>query len=84
MDELQDYELQLLSQMVNWSTHQEMEQTRMIMYSVSAPYMKQKKKLHDFMPLPTDEEFEPAKPLEGDDLKAARERIMKAFNIEQK
>lgn len=83
MDELQDYELQLLSNMVHWATHQQMEQTRMLMYSVSAPYMKQKKKLHDFLPLSTDEEFEPAKPLEGEELKDARARIMQAFNIEK-
>ena len=79
MDEIEEYEVQLLADMVKWSTHQSMEQTRMLMYSISAPYMKHKKKLTEFLPLSTDEEIEKAKPLEGDDLKAARDIAMTAF-----
>lgn len=83
MDYAEEYEIQLLADMVQWSTHQSMEQTRMLMYSMAAPYMKQKKKLHEFMPLITDSEVEEQKPLEGDELKTAREMIKAAFNTQK-
>lgn len=83
MDEIQDYEIQLLSEMIPWSYKQSMEQTRMIMYSVTAPYMKHKKKITDFLPLYTDNEARERQKLEGDDLDATRKMIQKAFNIQK-
>ena len=80
MDECQEYEIQLLSEMLPWSTHQEMEQTRMLMYSICAPYMKHKKKLTEFFPLETDKR-DPIERLEGEELNEARNRIKQAFHI---
>lgn len=80
MDELQPYELQLFIDMLPWATHIQMEQTRMIMYSIAAPYMKQKKNIKDFLPLPTDHN-DTIERLEGDELKEARLRVQQAFKI---
>lgn len=83
MDECQEYEIQLLTEMLPWANRQSMEETRMLMYSVSAPYMKHKKKLTEFLPLSTDKDYydqEEAR-LEGEELKAAREKVKAAFNI---
>lgn len=82
MDECQEYEIQLLSEMLPWSTHQEMEQTRMIMYSVCAPYMKNKKKIAEFFPLVTDK-LDKAEPLKGEELKDVRNMIQQAFKIKK-
>ena len=82
MDELQPYESQLLIEMLPWATKQQMEQTRMLMYSFTAPYMKNKKKITDFFPLPTDK-TEPIERLEGAELDEARKRVQQAFNIQK-
>lgn len=80
MDEIQPYELQLLSEMTPWATRQGMEETRMLMYTFCAPYMKNKKKITDFYPLPTDVK-EPIERLEGEELKDVRARIQQAFKL---
>lgn len=80
MDECQEYEIQLLSEMIPWSTHQEMEQTRMIMYTVCSPYMKHKKKITEFFPLYTDK-IDKEEALKGEELEEARRRIQAAFKI---
>lgn len=83
MDECQEYEIQLLTEMLPWANRQSMEETRMLMYSVSAPYMKHKKKLTEFLPLSTDKDYydQVAEKLEGEELKNARDAIRQAFNI---
>lgn len=81
MDEIQSYEIQILTQNLHWANHQMMESNRMLMYTFSSPYMKNKKKLQDFMPLPTDHDEDEAKPLKGEELEAARNMIRSAFNI---
>ena len=81
MDELQEYEVQLLCEIIPWGSKISMEQTRMLMYSITAPYMKHKKKLTEFFPLYTDEERTKGEKLEGDNLNVAREMVQKAFNF---
>lgn len=83
MDEIEEYEIQLLSDMIPWSYKQSMEETRLLMYSITAPYMKHKKKITDFMPLYTDKEYKEQQKLEGGDLNATRAMIQKAFNIQK-
>lgn len=81
MDNLKDYELKLLIDNLQWATHQSMEETRLLMYSVSAPYMKVKKNIKNFFPLPTDETHKSdEKPLEGEELERVRNMIKSAFN----
>jgi len=54
MDELQDYELQLLIENICWSYKNEWEMSRLISYCAVAPYMKNKKDIDKMFPLPTD------------------------------
>lgn len=82
LDEIQEYEIQLLTEMVPWAHKQSMEETRMMMYTFSSPYMKQKKKITEFFPLPTDVN-EPVERLEGEELKDVRNMIKQAFKIEK-
>ena len=83
MDECQEYEIQLLCEMLPWANRQSMEETRMIMYSVSLPYMNHKKKLTEFISLSTDKDYydQEYTKLEGEDLRNARQMVQSAFNI---
>ena len=60
MDELQDYEIELLMSNIHYSYKNEWEMTRMIMYSEMLPYMKKgsDKKPKDILSLPTDDDYE--------------------------
>lgn len=80
MDYAYEYELRALCDDYIWASRQTMEQTRMIMYTFCAPYMKNKKKITDFYPLPTDVK-EPIERLEGEELKDVRSRIQQAFKL---
>ena len=56
MDDLKDWELGVLIDNISWSTKNEWEQARMIMYASLMPYMKKSsiKDVTDILPLPTD------------------------------
>lgn len=56
MDNLLDYELDLLCEQVKFAYKHEWEQTRYIVWSSLAPYMKGHKSPKDIFPLPTDED----------------------------
>lgn len=60
MDEIKDYEIELLMSNMHYSYKNEWEMTRMIMYSEMLPYMKKgsDKKPQDILSLPTDEDYE--------------------------
>jgi hypothetical protein len=57
MDDLKDWELELLIDNSIWSNKVSWEQTRMVMYSAVLPYMKKglNKTAKDLLPLPTDD-----------------------------
>ncbi len=57
MDEMQEWELHLISNMIPWAGKNSYEQTRLIMWSIAAPYFKkgQGKSPEQFFPLYTDE-----------------------------
>lgn len=79
MDEVREYELYMLLQMIPWANKQSMEETRLLLYAIAPP--KQKKSLDKFLPLPTDEKDEPPELLEGEKLSNARNAIKQAFGI---
>ena len=56
MDDLKDWELELLIDNISWSTKNDWEQTRMIMYASLVPHVKKGtiKEASDILPLPTD------------------------------
>lgn len=82
LDEIQEYEIQLLTEMVPWAHKQSMEETRMLMYMFYSHYVKHKKKITEFFPLPTDVN-EPVERLEGEELEDVRNIIKQAFKIEK-
>jgi len=57
MDDIMDYEIELLIKNIHWSNKVSWEQTRMVMYSSVLPYMKKglNKTAKDLLPLPTDD-----------------------------
>lgn len=59
MDELQEWELHLLANMIPWAHKADYEQTRLIMWSVLSPYFKKgvNKKPSDILPLATDSDY---------------------------
>ena len=77
MDELQDWEIRLLTKMQPWSFRQSMEETRLKLFMTTHH---KKKSLRAFLPLATDVE-EPLERLEGDELNDTRNRIRSAFNM---
>jgi len=58
MDEMQYYELEIMMDNVKYSNKETWEQTRMLMYSVLSPYLKDKHaKPKDIFPLMTDDDY---------------------------
>lgn len=79
MDRLQDYEVHLLIDYLPWCNKVDWEQTRMILWGVLSPYMKQKKTPEKILPLPTDNktlEYEKEKPLSDQQADEIRDKIM--------
>lgn len=79
MDRLQDYEVHLLIDYLPWCNKVDWEQTRMILWGVLSPYMKQKKTPENILPLATDNktlEYEKEKPLSDQQADAIRDKIM--------
>lgn len=68
MDDMKDWELELLLGNINYSHRNEWEMTRMIMYSAMAPYMKKgsNKSPKDILPLPTDDDYKATEDVERD------------------
>lgn len=78
MDRLQDYEVHLLIDYLPWCNKVDWEQTRMILWGVLSPYMKQKKTPEKILPLATDNktlEYEKERPLEDDVIEDMRQKI---------
>lgn len=94
MNDLKDWELELLLDNINWSTKNEWEQTRMIMYASLMPHMKKGsiKDATDILPLPTDQKFSTEKYTHDynisneqiDRLKRKSERLEKIFKEKKK
>lgn len=61
MNELQEWELYLLSDMIPWANKSAYEQTRLLMWSFLSPYFKkgQGKKPNEILPLVTDRDHVP-------------------------
>ena len=78
MDRLQDYEVHLLIDYLPWCNKVDWEQTRMILWGVLSPYLKQKKTPEKILPLATDNktlEYEKEKPLDDDVIEDMRQKI---------
>lgn len=78
MDRLQEYEVHLLIDYLPWCNKVDWEQTRMILWGVLSPYLKQKKTPDKILPLPTDNEkieYEKDKPLQEDEIERMRAQI---------
>ena len=61
MDEIQDWEISLLADNVNYGLKDEWNMTRWIVYSVLQPYLKKtdkQKSMTQLFPLPSDTEYE--------------------------
>ena len=60
MDDLRDWELDLLMTNIDYSHKHEWEMTRLQMYSSMIPYMKRgsSKTPKDILPLPTDDDYD--------------------------
>ena len=95
MNDLKDWELELLLDNISWSTKNEWEQTRMIMYASLMPHMKKGsiKDATDILPLPTDQKFSTEKynthdynisNEQIDRLKRKSERLEKIFKEKKK
>lgn len=56
MDDMQDYEIQTLSAMLDYVDYNEWRRTRMLYYAAVAPYMKRQQTPEKLMPLPGDDE----------------------------
>lgn len=82
MDSLQDYEVQILLEYVPWAQKQSYEQTRLLLWGVLSPYMKQKKTPEKLLPLATDKNIlEHEKALPEEQVNTIRKNIMKQYNI---
>lgn len=57
MDELQDYEIELLVGNIGWSYKQEWEMTRLNSYCSLSAFGKPKKSMTKMFPLPTDHDY---------------------------
>lgn len=75
MDRLQDYEVHLLIDYLPWCNKVDWEQTRMILWGVLSPYLKQKKTPEKILPLATDTMHEKEKPLSDDKIEDMRQKI---------
>lgn len=69
----------MLNGMIPWASKQSMEETRLLMYTFCSPYMKQKKKITDWLPLYTDHK-ETVECLEGEELDNVRNIITNIFS----
>lgn len=78
MDKAQEYEIHVLCENLPWANKQEMERLRMLMYSVTAPYMKkgQKKSLQEFLPLYTDDLEREERRLDDEEVNNIRKAIL--------
>ena len=54
MDEMELWEADLMYENLKYANSTDWETTRLLAYMMAAPYMKQKKSLTEFLPLPTD------------------------------
>jgi len=80
MDRMQPYEITLLSDMIPWASKIQAENTRLVMWSVLSPYMKNKPKtIEKFWPLITDIEQTKEKMLSDEQANKVREMIKKNF-----
>ena len=79
MDEIKQYEIHLLLEYIPYNSRLEMERTRMLMYSITAPYFKkgQRKSLHEFLPLPCDELEREKERLDVDEVNKIRNFLIK-------
>lgn len=59
MDNIMGYEIETLLDMLKYVNRHEWQQTRLMIYTFMAPYMKKgfKKDLEDILPLPFDKKF---------------------------
>lgn len=79
MDRLQEYEVHLLIDYLPWCNKIDWEQTRMILWGVLSPYLKNKKSPKDILPLETDNktlEYEKDEPLEDKNIDDIRNKIL--------
>ena len=82
MFRLQDYEIDDLLKYIPYSTKQSYEQTRLLLWGTLSPYMKNKKKPQDILPLATDKgEIERLKdkPMEDKKVDDIRQKILQQW-----
>ena len=78
MDNIQEYEVIMLQEMLPFANRQALEQTRLLMWSSLTPYLKNKSTTaKDLLPLLTDEDVNTE--LNEDELNDARSRISQVF-----
>lgn len=58
MDELQDYEIQTLSGMLEYVDYDEWRRTRILYHGIVSPYLKRPQSMTKMMPLPGDDDQE--------------------------
>lgn len=79
MDNMQQYEIQSLVDMIPWAKRQSLETTRLLLWGSIAPYLKKNKTAQQLMPLVTDNANieEPIDEIKVDNI---REQIQKIWN----
>ena len=80
MDSLQVYEVGLLVDMIPWSAKQSYEQTRLLLWGVLSPYLKQKKSPKQILPLVTDI-VHTEKALPDEELNELRTKIQNIYSL---
>lgn len=83
MDEIQDYEIQTLSEYLNWSHYSEWQQTRMLFYAILKPYLKnQNATPEELLPLNTDNDYDETEiEISNDDINNLRSKAERMKNI---
>lgn len=79
MDRMQDYEVHLLIDYLPWCNKTNWEQTRMLLWGILSPYLKNKKTPDKILPLATDKttiEYEKDKALDENKVDDIRAKIM--------
>lgn len=79
MDSLQEYEIRILIDMIPWANKASYEQTRLLLWGVLSPYMKQKKSPKDILPLQTDNMKQQEEALPDEQVDELRAKIQNIY-----
>lgn len=83
MDNMQYYEIFLLSDLLPWASKQQLEQTRILLWGSISPYLKKHKSAEEIMPLYTDKDYdiEKEEKLPDEEINKIREIIKQQWQI---